>query len=137
MIVNIRSCAQLLPRRGVGKTLAGPPTTCAGYGPSASALGWMGCRTRPPKMREQARLPGGGPKIGGFWACCKIERRCGRPPYDRLLTHPVLRADYHYHHSDTARRWPGPDRRFGRYGPSGLLWRGWRAGQSRRRRENR
>ena len=28
---------------------------------------------------------------GGF----ECRRRCGRPPYDRLLNNPVLRADYH------------------------------------------
>ena len=44
-------------------------------------------------MRDRAKLPGGG-KIGYFWAHCKSERKCGRPPYDRLLTNPVLRADY-------------------------------------------
>ena len=33
-------------------------------------------------------------KLGHFWNNCKTRRRCGRPPYDRLLTNPVLRVDY-------------------------------------------
>ena len=59
-----------------------------------SALVWMGSRAEPPKEREQARLPGGGPKVGHFWMDCKRLRRCGTPPCDRLLTSPVLRTDY-------------------------------------------
>ena len=35
--------------------------------------------------------------VGMFWHDCKNLRRCWRSPYDRLLTHPVLRADYHSH----------------------------------------
>ena len=37
----------------------------------------------------------GGSRLGNFWDHCKSERRCSKPPYDRLLTNPVLRADYH------------------------------------------
>ena len=52
-------------------------------------------RAEPPKQKiERARLLGGGPKVGTFWMDCKNRRKCGRPPYDRLLAHPVLRADY-------------------------------------------
>ena len=94
----------MVPRRGGGVTLTGPPTTCAGYGPSVSALGWMGGRAEPPKDAEQARLPGGGPKVGKFWTNCKTRKKCGRSPYDRLLTNPVLRADY----DDTKRKVVNP-----------------------------
>ena len=45
--------------------------------------------------RDQAELPGGG-KLGLFWNNCKHNRMCGRPPYDRLLDNPVLRADYRH-----------------------------------------
>ena len=67
---------------------------------------------------EQERLPGGGPKVGTFWMHCKGGRRCRRPPYDRLLANPVLRADYRCHRSDTGGQWTSgrmlsvPRRRF-------------------------
>ena len=53
-------------------------------------------RKEAPKARDITELPRGG-KLGMFWRDCKCERRCGRPPYDRLLAHPVLRADYRCH----------------------------------------
>ena len=65
-----------------------------GYGPRVSALGWMGDRAEPPKEKEKARLPGGGPVVGKFWDSCKVLRRCRRSPYDLLLISPVLRTDY-------------------------------------------
>ena len=43
--------------------------------------------------RDSTLLPGGG-RLGVFWDNCKHRRTCERPPYDRLLTNPVLRADY-------------------------------------------
>ena len=46
-----------------------------------------------PKRRDPTELPGGS-RLGLFWMDCKDRRLCGRPPYDRLLTNPVLRADY-------------------------------------------
>ena len=53
----------------------------------------MESRERPPKQDDTTGLPGGG-KLGWFWGNCKNERKCGRSPYDRLLTNPVLKADY-------------------------------------------
>ena len=58
-----------------------------------SALRWMEGRANPPKYRNTTELFSG-TKLGWFWGNCKSERRCGRPPYDRLLTNTVLRADY-------------------------------------------
>ena len=46
-----------------------------------------------PKAKDVTKLPGGS-KLGRFWDNCKSERKCRRPPYDRLLVNPVLRADY-------------------------------------------
>ena len=67
-----------------------------------SALEWMMNRQKLPKYRDNAELPGlGEVKIGMFWNDCKTGRRCGRPPYDRLLTNPILRADYRCHNSGT------------------------------------
>ena len=60
------------------------------------ALRWMESRDKAPTQRDSALLPGGG-KLGWFWNNCKRLMLCGRPPYDRLLTHPVLRADYRTH----------------------------------------
>ena len=51
-------------------------------------------RERVPAVRDQTLLPGGG-KLGEFWKKCKSEKRCERTPYDRLLTNPLLKADYH------------------------------------------
>ena len=59
------------------------------------ALRLMGDRTRPPKVMDPMELPGGG-KLGRFWANCKERNGCVNSPYDRLLTNPVLRADYRY-----------------------------------------
>ena len=56
-------------------------------------LRWMGDQAHPPKDNDRTIL-GGETKLGTFWRNCKCERRCGKPPYDRLLTNPVLRADY-------------------------------------------
>ena len=61
---------------------------------SDPALGWMEGRAEPPKVREGARLPGERPVLWRFWMDCKSKRRCGRAPYDRLLSNPMLRADY-------------------------------------------
>ena len=58
-----------------------------------SALKLMEGRERAPRQCDPTELPGGG-KLGWFWSHCKRGSRCGRPPYDRLLTNPVLRADY-------------------------------------------
>ncbi len=62
----------------------------------------MADRQTPPKHRDTAELPGlGDVRVGLFWVRCKTERRCGRPPYDRLLNNPVLRADYRTRHGGT------------------------------------
>ncbi len=57
------------------------------------ALRWMGDNGHPPKHKNPTVLDGGA-RLGRFWAHCKWERRCTKPPYDRLLTNPVLKADY-------------------------------------------
>ena len=64
-------------------------------------------REKAPKARDATELPGGG-KLGWFWQDCKSRNRCGRPPYVRLLTSPVLRADYHnvIHRSGTRQQNP-------------------------------
>ena len=67
-----------------------------------SALAWMEGRTEPPKCRDETRLAGGGPKVGRFWNACKCERKCGRPPYDKLLSIPILKADYRIHRRGTS-----------------------------------
>ena len=59
----------------------------------AAALVLMKGRNAAPTHRDTAPLPGGG-KLGKFWLHCKGRRNCGRPPYDGLLTNPVLRVDY-------------------------------------------
>ena len=46
-----------------------------------------------PRRGDSAELLGGG-KVWSFWMSCKSWRRCARPPYDQLLSNPVLRADY-------------------------------------------
>ena len=46
----------------------------------------------PPKSRDPTMLEGG-TKLGIFWSQCKYKKKCRSPPYDRLLTNPVLRAD--------------------------------------------
>ena len=58
-----------------------------------SAVRLMECRKQAPKFHDATKLPDVS-KLGRFWADCKSLRRCGRPPYDRLLTNPFLRADY-------------------------------------------
>ena len=50
-------------------------------------------KTEVPVARNRVELPGG-VAIGNFWRYCKRLKRCGRPPYDRLLNNPVLRTDY-------------------------------------------
>ena len=60
------------------------------------ALKLMEGRERAPKFRDTTELPDGS-KLEKFWSNCKCARRCGRPPYDRLLTNPVLRDDYRTH----------------------------------------
>ena len=57
-----------------------------------SALKWMEGREKAPTARDITKLPGGG-KLGLFWHSCKTKRKCNRPPFDRLLMNPVLRAD--------------------------------------------
>ena len=64
------------------------------------ALRWMRGRTQPPKHRDQTRLDGG-TNLGAFWGHCKSLKRCTKPPYDRLLTIPVLKADYRHSTSAT------------------------------------
>ena len=56
-------------------------------------LRWMVNRTHPPKRRDPTILDGG-VRLGSFWDACKSKKRFARPPFDRLLTIPVLRADY-------------------------------------------
>ena len=46
-----------------------------------------------PTVRDSIELPCGG-KLGTFWTHCKSMRRCEKPPYDRLMTNPILRVDY-------------------------------------------
>ena len=60
------------------------------------ALRWMGNRGHLPKDRDQTTLAGGA-KLGRFWGDCKSLKRCAKAPYNRLLTNPVLRADYRSH----------------------------------------
>ena len=73
-----------------------------------SALAWLGDRQNPPMVMDEAKLPGMGViKVGQFWRDCKCVRRCVRAPYDRLLTNPVLRADYRTHHGGTRAFWRG------------------------------
>ena len=57
------------------------------------------CRTAP--KLDEATPSGGGPRVGRFWHNCKSSSKCVRAPYDRLLTNPVLRADYRTHRSGT------------------------------------
>ena len=58
-----------------------------------SALELMAGRERKPAQNDATELPGGS-KLGTYWENCKWEMRCGRPPYNLLLTNPLLRADY-------------------------------------------
>ena len=58
-----------------------------------SALSWMENRDDPPTVGEQTRLDSG-VRVGGFWHNCKSRQKCTKAPYDRLLSNPVLRADY-------------------------------------------
>ena len=58
-----------------------------------SALRLMEGREKAPKWTDETSLPGGG-SLGWFWRNCKIKRKCGRSPYDRLLENPTLRAAY-------------------------------------------
>ena len=52
-------------------------------------------RPEPPRWKDKAELPGlGEVKVGTFWSECKVRRRCGKPPYDRLLNNPMLRMNY-------------------------------------------
>ena len=47
----------------------------------------------PPKTNDQTRLDGGA-MLGGFWRDCKSRKKCKNHPYTRLLTSPILKADY-------------------------------------------
>ena len=60
-------------------------------------------RNKAPTSRDPTPLPGGG-KLGQFWDNCKRLMRCGRSPYDRLLSNSVLRADYRCHGIGTRRQ---------------------------------
>ena len=61
-------------------------------------LRWMAYRQKPPRYRDNAELPGlGKVNVGAFWHDCKCKGMFRRPPYDRLLGNPVLRADYCTH----------------------------------------
>ena len=71
------------------------------------ALRLMRDRTHPPRSRDTTILDGG-TKLGPFWSDCKRKKRCTRPPYDRLLANPVLRADYRYPPSVTRGSWRPP-----------------------------
>ncbi len=62
------------------------------------ALRWMGKRIHLPNMRDPTVLEGV-TRLGMFWNCCQTTKRCTKPPYDRLLTNPVLKADYRSHPS--------------------------------------
>ena len=61
---------------------------------------FMADQTAPPKQGDQTVLEGGA-MVGRFWTECKRDKRCTRPPYDELLTNPVLKADYHNSRNDT------------------------------------
>ena len=50
-------------------------------------------KAHPPKRRDPTVLDGGA-RLGYFWAHCKVEKRCVKPPYNQLLTNLVLKADY-------------------------------------------
>ena len=72
-----------------------------------SALKLMEGRERAPKWGDTTvttELPDGC-KLESFWKECKSRRKCERPPYDRLLINPVLRADYCT--TTTTREMPG------------------------------
>ena len=58
-----------------------------------AALRLIQSMKRAPTYRDSTELPGGG-KRGWFWTECKKWRRCEVLPYDRLLSNPVLKADY-------------------------------------------
>ena len=86
-------------------------------------------RAHPPRNRDTTILEGGA-KLGWFWSDCKRDKRCTRPPYDELLTNPVLRADYHNSRSGirgprTNGSWEvsltDPRRMWTTYGPSSPL----------------
>ena len=50
-------------------------------------------REEPPKQNDITKLTGGA-KLGRFWDNCKSCKRCSKPPYNQLLTNPVLRTNY-------------------------------------------
>ena len=56
----------------------------------------------PPRQKNETILEGG-TKLGKIWENCKSRKRCVKPPYDRLLTNLVLRADYRSHPAARAR----------------------------------
>ena len=59
-----------------------------------SVLNLIDGRNEVPTAADRTKLPGGG-KLGAFWMQCKNKRRCDKSAYARLLTNPVLKADYH------------------------------------------
>ena len=63
------------------------------YGMDLPALRWKANQPYPPKAKDHTMLDGG-VKLGWFWSDCKHNKRGAKTPYDRLLTNPVLRADY-------------------------------------------
>ena len=81
-------------------------------------LRWMGDRAHAPKSNDQTMLEDGA-RLGCFWSRCKYRKKCMKPPYDRLLTNPVLRADYRCSVSVTRGPWiRGLGRMWITYGPS-------------------
>ena len=64
---------------------------------SIKGMLWMKGKTEPPRQRDRLKLPNDGPMVGMFWH----RRRCERPPYDKLLSNSVLRADYHTQYRGT------------------------------------
>ena len=58
-----------------------------------SALRLMRGQTHPPRYSDATILESGA-KLGIFWSNCKWKRKCSEDPHNRLLTNPVLKADY-------------------------------------------
>ena len=57
------------------------------------ALRLMRDRALAPRSTDPTLLEGG-TKLGPFWRSCKRRKNCKKVPYDKLLTNPVLKADY-------------------------------------------
>ena len=65
-----------------------------------TALRLMQDQTRSPKVKDQTRLDGGA-ILGRFWRDCKFRKKCENHPYARLLSNPILKADYRNSRSGT------------------------------------